>query len=656
MRWEELWDTSLRIRNMFLTTPLPNALAEELREFIDQIFATKATVVRSSAPGEDSAKTSFAGLHESYINIRGTEAIIEHIRLVWASLWSDAALLYRQELNLDIEKSSMAVLVQEIINGKQSGVVFGENPLNESEAVIEAIYGLNQGLVDGSVEPDRWIVDRKTGAILSHTPVPRTRALISSADGVRFEPLPALQSEKPPLSDDQVTRIFNLVTTAERLFNAPQDMEWTIKQDCIHVLQSRPITARRADTGEDQRTWYLSLRRSFDNLTALRSKIENELIPAMVEEASRFAVRNLTRFSDAELAREINERCASHKQWVDSYWNHFIPFAHGMRLFGQIYNDMMRPADPYEFVDLLRNDTMVSIERNRMLWDMASIIKHDGQLASMLRSRNVCADPAFEKMLNRFLNNYGDTVQGFHEAEKQKQALVHLLLEMASHPTAEKPSPAADIHKQINNFFAHFPDDQKDYARELLELARASYRMRDDDNLYLGKIEYQMNQAIDEAKRRLIERGLSDVNSCVADELCMVLKNPDYVPAKKTARQKSSRNCTIKPRQLVGQPAGPGVGMGNARVIIHPSELFAFKAGEILVCDAVDPAMTFVVPLSSGIVERRGGMLIHGAIIAREYGIACVTGVPDATELIHTGDHLTIDGYLGIVTIAKHSY
>ena len=74
----------------------------------------------------------------------------------------------------------------------------------------------------------------------------------------------------------------------------------------------------------------------------------------------------------------------------------------------------------------------------------------------------------------------------------------------------------------------------------------------------------------------------------------------------------------------------------------------AFKAGEILVCDAIDPNMTFVVPLCSGIVERRGGMLIHGAIVAREYGLACVTGVPDATALIHSGDTLTVDGYLGI--------
>ena len=72
-----------------------------------------------------------------------------------------------------------------------------------------------------------------------------------------------------------------------------------------------------------------------------------------------------------------------------------------------------------------------------------------------------------------------------------------------------------------------------------------------------------------------------------------------------------------------------------------------------MVCDSVDPNMTFVVPLAAGIVERRGGMLIHGAIIAREYGLPCVTGIFDATSLIQTGDILTVDGYLGIVTITK---
>lgn len=80
---------------------------------------------------------------------------------------------------------------------------------------------------------------------------------------------------------------------------------------------------------------------------------------------------------------------------------------------------------------------------------------------------------------------------------------------------------------------------------------------------------------------------------------------------------------------------------------------FNFQKGEVLVCDSLDPNMTFVAPLCAAIVERRGGMLIHGAIIAREYGIPCVTGIPNATEVINTGDTITVDGFLGIVTVGK---
>ena len=102
----------------------------------------------------------------------------------------------------------------------------------------------------------------------------------------------------------------------------------------------------------------------------------------------------------------------------------------------------------------------------------------------------------------------------------------------------------------------------------------------------------------------------------------------------------------------MGQPAGPGVATGPARLIAGVEDLFDIEAGEVLVCDAVEPNMTFVVPMVSAVVERRGGMLIHGAIIAREYGLPCVTGVPDATTRIATGDRLTVDGYLGIVTVS----
>ena len=126
MRWEEIWDTALRIRNAFLRTPVPFDLRKAMLSEFESRFSKRPVSVRSSAPGEDSSKTSFAGLHESFVNIRGPEAILDHVRLVWASLWSDRALLYRQELALDVKKSAMAVIIQEMISGERSGIVFGD--------------------------------------------------------------------------------------------------------------------------------------------------------------------------------------------------------------------------------------------------------------------------------------------------------------------------------------------------------------------------------------------------------------------------------------------------------------------------------------------------------------------------------------------------
>ena len=186
MRWEEIWDAALRIRSMFTTTEIPSAVRDPLISAIEPAFGETPVAVRSSAPMEDSTEVSFAGLHESYVNVVGTASILEHIKLVWASLWSDRALLYRQELGLDVETSVMSVVVQELVAGDASGVVFSRNPNDASQAVIEAVYGLNQALVDGTVEPDRWLLDRESGAVLSHHAVERNREMVTAPDGVRL--------------------------------------------------------------------------------------------------------------------------------------------------------------------------------------------------------------------------------------------------------------------------------------------------------------------------------------------------------------------------------------------------------------------------------------------------------------------------------------
>jgi phosphoenolpyruvate synthase/pyruvate phosphate dikinase len=659
MRWEEIWDCATRIRSLFLRVPIPPALEADLKVPIESCFGGMAVAVRSSALDEDGSAASFAGLHESFVNIRGIEAILKHIRLVWASLWSDAALLYRQEIGLSVENSAMAVVVQEVVAGDRSGIAFTRNPVAPSQGVIESVHGMNQGLVDGIVAPDRWVLDRKTREILSHTPVLRRYFLGPGDSGVCKAPLPPDLSRRPPLNPQEVNAVFDTAMQAEKFFDAPQDVEWTVKDHDLHLLQSRPITTLQSEDGEDKRGWYLSLHRSFENLKALRQRIETGFIPGMIDEAERLSNMDLSKLSDQDLAAEIKRRWDINQKWVTVYWEEFIPFAHGIRLFGQFYNDAVQPDEPYEFIDLLSDTQMVSVKRNRLLEELADVIRNDPGLAENLKDGGHFEETSvFNRKLERFIREYGDlscSVTGGIQCLQAKEPLINIVLEMASHPlvsTARRSLKRTDELKKA--FLSRFGQDDRAQAAEKLDLARASYQLRDDDNIYLGRIESQLLAAIQTARRRVSDATREKHTGGVSQILKDVLADLDQAGSPQMPEVESAGGSVkIKPRQLIGQPAGPGIARGRARVIREHADLADFQHGEVMVCDAVDPNMTFVVPLAAAVVERRGGMLIHGAIIAREYGLPCVTGIPDATTLLQTGEQVTVDGYLGIVTVGS---
>lgn len=473
MRWEEIWDAALRIRNMFLTTPLPQPLAQALRDPILERFGGTAVVVRSSSPDEDSSRASFAGLHESYVNIRGAGAIMDHVRLVWASLWSDAALLYRRELGLDVRTSSMAVVVQEIVSGERSGVAFSRDPNNDSRAVIEAVYGLNQGLVDGSIEPDRWHLDRTSGRIISSVPAVRENHIVAHESGVAVEPLmPALRN-RPPLEEDEVHEVYRLLMMAEEFFGSAQDVEWTIRGNELYLLQSRPITTT-GDRGEDdRRPWYLSLRRSFENLRRLRSRIEGEILPAMTAAAGEMSEKDLAGMSRQELRSEVIRRVHIYNSWVAVYWKDLIPFAHGIRLFGMSYNDALKPEDPYEFMDLLAETAMEGVERNRMLREMAALAGRQFARDGILKEE-LAADNRFQDLLQKFMVRFGDLSCGTKQCAQGPDAIIDLVVELASVSGKREQPVQKDLTALTESFLRHFEGQERVHAEELLDLARAS--------------------------------------------------------------------------------------------------------------------------------------------------------------------------------------
>jgi pyruvate,water dikinase len=188
--------------------------------------------------------------------------------------------------------------------------------------------------------------------------------------------------------------------------------------------------------------------------------------------------------------------------------------------------------------------------------------------------------------------------------------------------------------------------------------------LRDDDNVLVGRLESQLLRALELAADRLSAVGrLQDgarVSITAAPALAGALRNPSCTPVvlpELQAEAPAAHGAVGESaRQLIGQPAAPGLATGQVRRVRDTQDLGRFRAGEVLVCDAIQPTMTHLVPLACAIVERRGGMLIHGAIIARELGIPCVNGISNAIELLEDGEIVTVDGYLGIVTVGAPEF
>lgn len=673
MRWEEIWDAALRIRAAFMSQPLSDSLQSTIAEVLSAFDSSTPLAVRSSAIGEDSADRSFAGLHESIIGVRRTNAVRDAVRLVWASLWSDAALLYRKELGLDPARSRMAVLIQEMVDDDRSGVAFARDPREPrtEHAIIESVPGPCSLLVDGMVDPDRWEIHRKTRSVIAWRPGQREG---SNDDGPLLEPR-------------DLDKILETLLSVEQLFTWAPDIEWTGRSETLTVLQARPITTV-APEEDDKRSWYLSLRPSDLRLRDLRKRVSEQLIPELEALGQALAAEQLDPLDDEQLAQAIRARADSVAEWKKIYWDEFIPFAHGVRRLGTYYNDAVKPDDPYEFVGLLRNQPLLAAQRNRAIAVLAQQLgSHDSVRAAverllrehagsmkwvdfrreLLQIEDVAAGfvEGFERLSERFLDVTYDDERLYDQPEPLLWSIVELSRLPDRRPQSSRASGESASVLQQRLLDAVGPERHEE-AQHVLETGRVSWKLRDDDNLLVARLQSQLLRALSVAASRLRDRGqLGDEgkpNASHVEPLVQALRVPNAAPivlAPHTAATKSNPLPTAQgesARQLIGQPASPGLATGTVRCIRGRDALSKFRRGEILVCDAIEPTMTHLVPLASAIVERRGGMLIHGSIIARELGIPCVNGVRNAADVLKDGDFVTVDGHLGIVTVGAAEF
>src|SRR5262245_53069839 len=206
--------TSQAIAARFAAGAMPEAVATAGREPYSRM-GEPAVAVRSSATAEDLPDASFAGQMESYLNVRGEEALLAAVRRCWASLWTPRALSYRARQGISHAAVSLAVLVQELVQAEAAGVLFTANPVSghRGQVVIDAVWGLGEALVSGRANPDHWVVDAASGKVLEARTARKEVMTARQAGGTVTVPVPAELRERPVL---HATQLAALVTLGRR--------------------------------------------------------------------------------------------------------------------------------------------------------------------------------------------------------------------------------------------------------------------------------------------------------------------------------------------------------------------------------------------------------------------------------------------------------
>src|SRR5579859_1192107 len=239
---------SAEIRRTIEGIAIPDDLAAAITRPLVRLGEQAAYAVRSSATAEDLPAASFAGQHDTYLNVVGRAAILQHIRLCWASLFTERAVTYRLRNGLDQRKVHMAVVVQRMVFPQVAGIIFTADPAtgNRKVASVEASFGLGEALVSGLVNADVYKV--RDGEVVAKTIATKKLAIYAAPaggtpeGGTQEQAIERGRQDQPALSDAQVVRLAQLGRRIEAHFGCPQDIEWCLDDDDFEIVQSRPIT------------------------------------------------------------------------------------------------------------------------------------------------------------------------------------------------------------------------------------------------------------------------------------------------------------------------------------------------------------------------------------------------------------------------------
>ena len=267
---EELQEKTKQIRELIISQKIPDELKQEIledyhilggEEINEKAVSQDAlnilknsqepifVSVRSSATTEDLADASFAGQQQSFLNIKGDYELIEHVKKCFASLYTARAVYYRHKKGFSEDEALLAVVVQKMVDSEKSGVVFSKDPISlEDNVIVEAVFGLGEGIVSGKIQPDHYTIkgDNPESLDVEKVNVANKKiAIVRSSSGEnKTVKLSEDKSKEQVLSKGMILEIANQALRLEEHYQKPQDIEFAIEHEKLYIVQSRPVTTK----------------------------------------------------------------------------------------------------------------------------------------------------------------------------------------------------------------------------------------------------------------------------------------------------------------------------------------------------------------------------------------------------------------------------
>lgn len=259
---DQIGDISSRIRELILNIEIPSDVVKAVAHYLSQFGEKHAYAVRSSATAEDLPHASFAGQQDTFLNIIGKDAILQHISKCWASLFTDRAVIYRMQNGFDHSQVYLSVIVQKMVFPQASGILFTADPMTSNRKVlsIDAGFGLGEALVSGLASADCYKV--REDQIVDKRIATKKLAIYGREEGgTETQQIDPDQQKTQTLTDQQILQLARIGRQIEAHFGQPQDIEWCLTGDTFYIVQSRPITTLYPipETNDQENHVYLSV-------------------------------------------------------------------------------------------------------------------------------------------------------------------------------------------------------------------------------------------------------------------------------------------------------------------------------------------------------------------------------------------------------------